>query len=102
MPDVQRDPALARVLVVELSAHVGIGHAPERRGGAIARGASADRRHRGHARVRMALQLYLDALGAERGEESRAARGGQEPREIENADSVQREWLAARREPFAL
>src|SRR5437667_5440379 len=48
----------------------------------------------------MTLQLRLDALGAEGGEEPRAAGRGQEPREIENADLVQRERLAARREPF--
>ena len=101
MSHVQRDPALARVLVVELPAHVRIGHALERRRCPIARGATADRRHRRHACVRMALQLDLDRLGAERAQEPRAARRGQEPREVEDADLVQRKRLAARRQPFA-
>ena len=43
MPDVQRDPALAGVLVVELPAHVGVGHAGQRRRGPLAGGATADR-----------------------------------------------------------
>ena len=40
--DVQRDAALAGVLVVELAAHVGVLHARQRAGGGVAGGASAD------------------------------------------------------------
>src|SRR5437588_6834091 len=102
MPDVQRDPALARVLVVELTAHVGIGHAGQRTGRRVTRRAAADGRHRGHARVRVALELDLDALGAEGGEEPRTAGRGEKPREVEDADPLQRERLGARRERLAL
>src|SRR5207245_10904568 len=59
------------------------------------------RRHRGHARVRMALQLHLDALGAEGAQEPGAPGRGQEPREVQDADLVQREWFAVRRQLLA-
>ena len=98
MPDVQRDPSLARILVVELAAHVRIGDARQRSRRAIAGGATSDRRHRGHARVGVTLQLDLDALGAERAQEPSAAGRRQEPREVQDADVVQRERLAASRE----
>src|SRR5262252_7954716 len=97
MPYVQRDAALAGVLVVELSALVDVGHAGERPRRLVARLAAADRRHRGKPRIRMRLQLDLDALGAERGEKPRAARGREKPREVDDPDTVERERLAALR-----
>ena len=66
MTHVQRDAALARIFVVELSAHVHIGHAGQRRGCFIARFAPTDRRHRGETRIGMAFQFNLDAFCAER------------------------------------
>ena len=97
MADVERDAALAGVLVVELAAHVGIGHALERGGGLHARLATADRRHGGEPRVGMALELDLEAFGAKRAQKPRPAGGCQEPREIEHANAVKRERLSARR-----
>ena len=97
MADVQRDAALAGVLVVELAAHVGVGDAGQRRGRRIARRPSAHRRHRGQARVGIVLPFDLDALGAQRGEEARAAGGRQEPGEVEDAHALQRERLVVRR-----
>ena len=98
VPDVERDAALAGILVVELPAHVRIGDALQRRRGLIARSAASERRHRGEPRIRVALELHLDALGAECAQEPRAAGRGEEPREVEDADPVQRERLAVRRE----
>src|SRR5262249_10629179 len=97
MADVERDATLAGVLVVELAAHVGIGHALERGGGLHARLAAADRRHGGKPRVGMALELDFEAFGPERAQEPRAAGRRQEPREIEHANAIKRERLAARR-----
>src|SRR5215472_15639402 len=97
MPDVERDAALARIFVVELPAHVGIGHAAQRRRGALARLAAADGRHRGKPRVRMALELDFKTLRTEGAEEPRAAGRGEKPGEVEDADAVERKRLAAPR-----
>ena len=93
VPDVQRDAALAGILVVELAAHVGVAHAGQRAGRRIARRAAADRRHRRQPRVGIVLPFDLEALRTHRGEKPRAAGGGKKPREIEDLDSLQREGL---------
>src|SRR5215813_10097326 len=102
MADVERDATLAGILVVELAAHVGIGHALKRGGCLHARLAPADRRHGGEPRVGMALELNLEAFGAERAQEARAARRGQEPREIEHANAIERERLSSSRHSTGL
>src|SRR5262249_49814040 len=95
MADIERDAALAGILVVELAAHVWIGHALERGGGLRARLAAADRRHGGEPGVGMALELDFEAFGAERAEKPRAAGRRQEPREIEHANAIERERHSA-------
>ena len=97
MADVQRNAALAGVLVVELAAHVGVLHPRQRAGRRIARGSAADRRHRGEPRVGIVLPLDLEAFGAHRGEEARAAGGRQEPGEIEDLHTLQRKRLVVQR-----
>src|SRR3979411_2114665 len=97
MPHVERDAALAGIFVVELPAHVEIGHAGQRRSRLVARLASADRRHRGETRSRVALQFDLDAFGPEPTHEPRATRRSEEPRKIHDAYAIQRKRLAAAR-----
>ena len=53
--------------------------------------------HGGEAGVGVVLPLHLVAFGAHRGEEARAAGGGQEPGEIEDFHALQRERLAVQR-----
>ena len=74
MADVQRNAALAGILVVELSAHVVVLDPRQRTSRGIARRASADRRHRRQPRVGIVLPLHLETFRAHRGEEPRAAR----------------------------
>src|SRR5262245_8732748 len=97
MADVERDATLARILVVELAAHVGIGHALERGGGLHARLATTDRGHGGKPSVGVALELDLKAFGAKRAQKPRAAGGCQEPCEIKHPNAVKRERPSARR-----
>src|SRR5262249_38179752 len=96
MADVERNAALAGILVVELAAHVGIDHALERGSGLHARLAAADRRHGSEPRVGMALEFDFEAFGTERAQEPRAAGRRQEPREIEHANAIERERFSAR------
>ena len=92
--DVERDAALAGVLVVELAAHVGVGHAGQRRRSRARRASRPPTgRHRAEAGVGIGVPLDLDALGAERGEEAGAAGRGEEPGEVEDAHAVERHRL---------
>jgi len=95
--NVERKPALAAVLVVELTAHVRIGDPGQRRGRRAARLSAANRRHGGETRVGIFLPLDLQTLRTHGGEEPRAAGRRQEPRKIENPDVLQREGLAVQR-----
>ena len=95
VPHVERDAALARIFVVELTAHVDVGHALQWRGGFFARCASALRRHRRQTRIGMRLQFDLDAFRAERRQKARAARRSEEPREVDDTYAFQRQRLAA-------
>ena len=97
MADVQRNAALAGVLVVELPAHVEVFHPRQRPGRRIARRASADRRHRGEPRVRIVLPLDLVTFRPHRREKPRPARRRQEPREIQDLHALQRKRLAVQR-----
>ncbi len=96
MTDIEREAALAGVLVVELAAHVGILDAGQRRRRAHARFASADRRHRRKPRIGILLPFDFQAFGTERREKARAAGRSEKPGKIENADVLKRERLAAR------
>ncbi len=97
MAHVQRYAALARILVVELAAHIRVRDPLEGRRRLLPGFAAADRRHRGHAGVGMALQLHLEAFRPKGAHEAGAAGGGQKPGEVENADAVEGEGLAALR-----
>ena len=99
--DVQRNAALAGVLVVEMAAHVGVPDPRQRPGRRVARGAAADRRHRRQPRVGIVLPLDLEALRAHRGEKPRAAGRGEKPGEIEDLDALQRKRLVVQRRDAA-
>jgi hypothetical protein len=85
VPNVERNAALAGVLVVVLAAHIRIGDPGKRRRRQLARLPAADRRHCGEARVRIFFPFDLDAFGAQRRREARAAGGGQKPGKVEDA-----------------
>ena len=97
MADIQRNAALAGILVVELPAHVEVFHPRQRPRRGIARRPSADRRHRRQARVGIVLPLHLVAFRAHRGQEPGPTRRGQEPREIQDLHALQRERLVMQR-----
>ena len=95
--DIQRNAALAGVLVVELAAHVGVLQTDQRAGGGIAGGPATDRRHRRQAGIGVVFPLHLVAFRPHRREAARAASGRQEPGEIENFYPLQRKRLAVQR-----
>ena len=97
MADVQRDAAFAGVLVVELPAHVRVSHSWQRSSCDITCRTAADRCHRGKARIGIVLPFDLVAFRTHRGEESRAAGRGQEPREVEDLHALQRKRLVVQR-----
>src|SRR5579872_5635269 len=97
MADVERDAALARILVEEIAAHVGILDPRQWPRRLIACLAAADRRHPRQPRVGIVLPFDLVALRAHRREKARAARGGEKPGEIENLDALERERLVVQR-----
>ena len=89
VPNVERNAALAGILVVVLAAHIQIGDPGKRRRRRLARLPAADWRHCGEARVGIFLPFDLDAFGAQRRREPRAAGGGKKPGKVEDAHILQ-------------